>query len=145
MADLTTEEVDRLCEALNAESLELQSHAWRRVDGGQDCCISAQLADDAAATIRALQAALAAAEAERDAAVLAERDFLDRYRQHVVCHEGVDFLSPGFESVVLDEAGMAAIRDRAKAALEAALTGPFTTPSVLGGVLSTRKAEDIFG
>lgn len=47
-----------LVKRLREESLALQSAAWRRRDGGQDCSLSATLADEAADEIERLTLAL---------------------------------------------------------------------------------------
>lgn len=48
---------DSLVDRLRDESLALQKHAWSRMDGGQECSLSANLADEAANVITALEGA----------------------------------------------------------------------------------------
>ena len=51
-------DLDGLVRRLEECSLEKQQAAWGRSDGGQDLSLGAMLADEAAAAIRELQAAL---------------------------------------------------------------------------------------
>lgn len=46
----------QLIERLNEESLQLRQLAWGRMDGGQECSISASLADEAAQRLSTLTA-----------------------------------------------------------------------------------------
>jgi hypothetical protein len=56
---------DTLVERLEERALELHSTAWGRMDGGQECTISATLAEEAAKRIAALQRS----NAEKDEAL----------------------------------------------------------------------------
>lgn len=57
---------DDLKQRLRDCSESKQSEAWMRIDGGQDLCIGAMLADEAADRIEALEAQLAAEVAHAD-------------------------------------------------------------------------------
>ncbi len=61
---MSNDELLALVERLRDESLALQRAAWSRVDGGQECSLSATLADEAANQIEALSAQLAERDAE---------------------------------------------------------------------------------
>lgn len=48
--------MDELIARLREESAALQKTAWSRMDGGQECSLSANLADEAATALEALRA-----------------------------------------------------------------------------------------
>lgn len=60
--DTSTESVEAMCAELREASGDLQSVAWSRLDGGQQCSLNSIVADKAEALLIALAA-------ERDAAV----------------------------------------------------------------------------
>jgi hypothetical protein len=57
-----TPDIDGLIERLREEGLTLQQVAWSRLDGGQECSISAALADEAASQLEALKPMIAERE-----------------------------------------------------------------------------------
>lgn len=56
MTDTSDKALLALAARLADESVDLYRNAWARTDGGQDCSIAGILADEAAATLRAIVA-----------------------------------------------------------------------------------------
>ena len=66
--DMSPEAVERLARELDDEAISCHQEAWRRLDGGQSFSLSAMLANNGAATLRALAAENARLRAENAAA-----------------------------------------------------------------------------
>jgi hypothetical protein len=76
-----------MADRLSDESLDLQRSAWARHDGGQDCSISAMLADEVAVALRAIVAERQAKPAAGDVIEMLARAMLREFNDTVQYEE----------------------------------------------------------